>query len=982
MNNFHRKMKLVLLGVVSISLIAPLGIKENNQIVYANNQTEQMGVSSLESKITNMNIKGYVGNSIINNINRWQKSAYQKNPNIIDQIAWANSGVYGFGNILGQDYFNVDSYYDISIKEIDNSKALAWKLKSSQTSFGDRDFRYSNDGSAIIDWTGAKELWVNIDASEISTQESVRIAFEDDSSGRESYCLKTGANVYIVEGSIVTQLSVENNGFVKLPSKFKGYLVMPLNNLTFTRYWEENGNNKLDLDAIVQFQLAIKSEDAAIGKSLYMKEFAIVGNVNGEVISTEVTTSGSYKVVWNFENIDDNLKTNTSNLAWYSEFVGKLLTGIAYSYKINPDPELKSAAEEIINDLKEAQGTDGYLGGFIGGAKFSIKIGNWDLWNHYHCITGLLEWYKITGDSDALNIAKKAIDCIYDTFKDRSYLVAGGFETNRGIAHGYAQMYEVTKEKKYLDEAERIIMQDCQDGNGWYQVALRGGHFYQSSSNRWEVLHMIMTLGILYKYTANEEYYNVMSQIWYDILENDIHNTGGFTTNESAHGNPYEEGVIETCCSIAWAAFSNEFYKYEKTVNVADELERTYYNAILGSLLDNDRVCTYNSPMNGVQGGKGCTVYDGRKVASQQDISFQYNTGSPDMNCCQANIARGIGQLAEWAVVSEGNDLYLNYFGNSSIETSINNKKVTLNQETSYPLDGKVVLTISGLEEENKFNLMIRVPSWAFGSTIYIDGKREVMQEGKYFEINRTWKNGDRIELDIEESFTYWTAERDLRGYTSVYYGPILLTLDNYFSEDIDRNSEFSVLDFEEAEIVSGASQDALMLVNVKSNDEVITLVDYASAGKYHGNSTPSSYYSWINVVDGPIYEHDKENRWMDSDKIKVHFDSNIISDRKAYYKNEKVEFEVIVPKGKEIESLDASGLEIKEKEGKYYFYMTTLKEVTVTVKFKEKVSTNINDNIDENQNNNGNNKTPIIIGAVAVAAVAAGVIIKKKKED
>ena len=104
-----------------------------------------------------------------------------------------------------------------------------------------------------------------------------------------------------------------------------------------------------------------------------------------------------------------------------------------------------------------------------------------------------MEWYEITGTQTAFRTAKKALDCVYETFKDRSYLVGGGFETNRGIAHGYAMMYQATGEQKYLDEAERIIQQDCQDANGWYKKALGGGHFYQASAARWEVLHMIMT---------------------------------------------------------------------------------------------------------------------------------------------------------------------------------------------------------------------------------------------------------------------------------------------------------------------------------------------------------------------------------------------------------------------------------------------------------------------------------------------------------
>ncbi len=627
------------------------------------------GATALKSNIKNMNLTGYVGTNIKNNVKFWQVSAYKNNKNIIDQIARAKTNTNGFENILGTDYFGVDKYFDIDIADKYGGKSMSWTLKSVPSDFGDRDIRFANDPAAQTNFTGAKELWIKIDASDTSSPTGVRTAFEENVVGRESYRLKNGVSVTLHTASDSTVVATDGGGYIPMPAGFDGYVSMPLDETHFTRYFNEGGNGKLDLSAVVQFQLSVKGDVGMIGKTLYMDEFAIVGDVDGKALPVSGGGNDTYKVVWDMSALSAKSDYDASSLPWYGEFAGKLLTGIAYSYKIYPNAELKTAADEIVTDLKTAQGDDGYLGVFVGGARYSISVSNWDLWNQYHCITGLLEWHKLTGNADALTVAKKAIDCIYETFKDRSYIVAGGFETNRGIAHGYAQMYQATKDVKYLNEAERIIQNDCMDENGWYKTALRGGHFYQTSSNRWEVLHMIMTLGILYEETGNGEYYNVMSQIWEDILQTDIHNGGGFTTDESAQGDPYREGVIETCCTISWLAFTNEYYKYNKSVAVADEFERSYYNAMLGSLLDTDKYCTYNTPMNGVQGS--CGYYDGRRVTSQQDISFQYNSGSPDMNCCQANLARGLGQLSEWAAVSDGDKLYLNYFGNSKIETEV-----------------------------------------------------------------------------------------------------------------------------------------------------------------------------------------------------------------------------------------------------------------------------------------------------------------------
>lgn len=979
------KKRLLKKGIFAGVMSAVLGVmlvSGNNMNVVAEEKTssnEEINESNaaLKSYISDMNIKGYVGTSIKNNIKYWQIDAYKDNPNIIDQINFAKENVKTLDAILGSDYYGVNKYFDISIQ----NKKLAWTLKNVPNSFADRDFRFSNDSNALVNWAGAKELWVSVDASEISTNTSLRVAFEENAIGRESYSLIQDKAITLYDENGKTESTVDANGYVKLPARFEGYVVLPLNQTYFKRYWSEGGNSALDISKVVQFQLSVKGDKEMVGKTFYINNFSIVGDVGGENLPLNIQSDYTYKTVWKFDNLTNGNGYTPSSLAWYGEFVGKLLTGMAYSYKIEPNEELLNSANVIINDLALAQGEDGYLGVFSGGARYSLESSNWDLWNQYHCITGLLEWYKITSNEKALDIAKKCLDCIYNTFKDRSYIVSGGFETNRGIAHGYAQMYQITHDKKYLDEAERIIIEDCKgDYNGWYQGALKGKHFYQTNNNRWEILHMMMTLGILYEETQNEEYYNVMAILWNDILMTDIHNTGGFTTNEGAQGSPYLEGVIETCCTIAWLAFTNEFYKYNKTVEVADEFERSYYNGLLGSLLDNDKYCTYNSPMNGIQGT--CGHYDGRKVSSQQDISFQYHSESPDMNCCQANLARGLGQLSEWACLTDNDKLYLNYYGTSSIATKVNDKDVTITQQTNYPLDGAIDIKISNLTEPTKFKLMLRIPSWAKGSTAYIDGKRVILKAGTYYEIEKLWKNNDSFQLNLDIKYQYWKGLDQQANYTSVYYGPILLTLDNHFAKDFNQNAEFSVKDFENAIISKATSNGCMMFVDVKSGSETIRLVDYASAGKYNGNSSPSSYWTWLNVVDSPSASDDLLQRWKTSDKKNITFTPNVVLSRTSYYPGEVVNFQLYNPDNQEVDYVIVNSTKIKANaEGMYSFEMPS-ENTTISVVFKSIK----NDTIIED-----NNEKPLtglyVCGAAALVAASGAVVYgakkkKKKKEQ
>ncbi len=975
-------MKLKSFIIKSICIFACAAVTTACATLYAKPNVDAIiiidrGVTDLKSNITEMNLKGYVGTNLKNNIKYWQKTAYRNNTNIIEQILRANQDAgTSFGSVLGTDFFGVDSYYDIDIVDHNGSNAIGFTLKRMPASFGDRDIAFSRDQTAVTDWTGAYELWFEVDASEAPEGISFRLTIEENSVGRETWSLIPGKSVYTISNSSRTPVVVEDGGYVPLPAGFRGIVALPLNEQIFSRYFNDNGNGRFDLSFVAQMITSIKGKSSQIDKTIYVDNFAIVGNVDGVTPPyTATDASFTYKTVWDMQALSPRDGYTASSLPWYGEFVGKLLTGMAYCYKVEPDEELLSAAEEIIDELEKAQGADGYLGVFKGGARFSINASNWDLWNHYHCVVGLIEWYKLTKNEKALSIAIKALDLIYETFKDKTYLVAGGFETNRGIAHGYAVAYQVTGDEKYLAEAERIITQDCQDSNGWYKSALFGRHFYTSSSARWEVLHMIMTLGILYQETGKREYYDVMSEIWEDILLTDVHNDGGFTTNEGAIGDPYADGVIETCCTVAWMAFTNEYYKYNKTSVVADELERSYYNAMLGSLLDDDKYCSYNTPMNGIQGSAG--GYDGRRVTSQQDISFQFNNGSPDFNCCQANLARGLGQIVEWACVSDENALYLNYYGTSTIRTSVDGLPVTIKQTTGYPVDGKVKIEISGLERDAEFTLFLRIPSWAKGSRISLDGVSSTAECGRYYELKKSWRNGDAITLDLAMNFHFWKGKNSSSDtLTSVYYGPILLALDGNYSSSIGH--AFSVKDFENATVNSGAANGCMAFVDVPLfGGDTVRLVDFASAGKYNGNAQPSTYVSWLKVTDSSVVSDDAHKRWTGSDKNYVLSSEDLSLPRRGYYAGEFVE----IAASDDITSITANGTTLVPENGKYRFAMPD-KDVILDVVYKETPDASASYSSESHKPSNGGSGCSGIGAGAATAAcvVTAGAAFIAKK--
>ena len=114
-----------------------------------------------------------------------------------------------------------------------------------------------------------------------------------------------------------------------------------------------------------------------------------------------------------------------------------------------------------------------------------------------------------------------------------------------------------------------------------------------------------------------DKYRRAFEHIWWSIVKLDRHNNGGFSSGEQAQGNPYHKGAIETCCTIAWTALSVEMLRLTGNPVVADELELSTLNSVLGLHSRSGRWVTYNTPM------------DGTRLASAHDIVFQARAGSP-----------------------------------------------------------------------------------------------------------------------------------------------------------------------------------------------------------------------------------------------------------------------------------------------------------------------------------------------------------------
>jgi uncharacterized protein len=532
-------------------------------------------------------------------------------------------------------------------------------------------------------------------------------------------------------------------------------------------------------------------------------------------------------------------------MAWYGEFPGKYLTSAVYLYRMNHDQRLYQVIRYTVEQLAALQDADGYLGVFakdnrlIGyvSEKVAAKGVHWDCWNHYHCMLGLLLWYQTTGDEQALQVCLKAADYVYGFFIGGGHTLdeCGSGETNMAIGHVFALLYEQTHDPRYMETVNATLEAFTTPAGGDYLSAgLQNVSFYKTNKPRWESLHCIQMLYELYKITGEEQYRTAFENLWRSMLVFDRHNTGGFTSGEQAVGNPYDLRAIETCCTVSWIVLSNDMLKLTGDSYVADELELSTYNALLGAQHPSGRSFTYNTPMIG------------DKKASSHDIVFQAHAGSYELNCCSVNGPRGIGMIGDWGVAVSEDSVTINYYGASRTKLTLcDGSQITLVQETDYPLADTIRIRIES-EKPVTTKLRLRIPFWSEINSLTYNGKQMPAPTVRsYYGLKDTFAPGSEIVLKLDLRLHYWAGNYELGGKSSIYRGPILLAYDQRFNdasylapEELDlKRMDYTVL--ENTDSLWPSPWLKLSFTDITGQPMIIC--DFASAG-----ATGTSYTTWI----------------------------------------------------------------------------------------------------------------------------------------
>ena len=127
--------------------------------------------------------------------------------------------------------------------------------------------------------------------------------------------------------------------------------------------------------------------------------------------------------------------------------------------------------------------------------------------------------------------------------------------------------------------------------------------------------------------------------------------------------------------------------------------------------------------------------------------------------------------------------MWCNLYGQSELTTKLGKHDLKVSQVTGYPYDGKVVLTFNAVPKKQEMAFHLRIPAWCDKATVTVNGE-PVAVEAKantYATINRVWKKGDVVTLDMEMRVKLMESNplvEETRNQVVVKRGPLVYCLE------------------------------------------------------------------------------------------------------------------------------------------------------------------------------------------------------------
>ena len=403
------------------------------------------------------------------------------------------------------------------------------------------------------------------------------------------------------------------------------------------------------------------------------------GVMNDEIDTTVPDDPAGNQLADNKSHAVANLKVAAGELddefhgmVFQDSDVYKWLEEAAYALAYHPDPELKALCDRTVDLIARAQQSDGYLdtpyqiksGVWADRPRFSLIQQSHEMYVMGHYIEAAVAYHQVTGNEQALEVAKKMADCLDANFGPEEGKIHGA-DGHPEIELALAKLYEETGEKRYLTLSQYLIDVRGQDPQFYAKQlkAMNGDNIFhdlgfykptyfqaaepvrdQQTADGHAVRVGYLCTGVAHvgRLLGDRGLIDTAKRFWKNIVTRRMYVTGAIGSTHVGESFTYDYDLPndtmygETCASVAMSMFAQQMLDLEPKGEYADVLEKELFNgSIAGISLDGKQYYYVNALE---------TTPDGLDNPDRHHV-LSHRVDWFGCACCPANIARLIASL-------------------------------------------------------------------------------------------------------------------------------------------------------------------------------------------------------------------------------------------------------------------------------------------------------------------------------------------------
>ncbi|MEO5999533.1 MAG: beta-L-arabinofuranosidase domain-containing protein [Chitinophagaceae bacterium] len=413
------------------------------------------------------------------------------------------------------------------------------------------------------------------------------------------------------------------------------------------------------------------------------------------------------------------------------------------------DEELIKKTKPWIEWALNSQHADGYFGPSKDyGPEAGLQRNNSrDWWPKMVMLKILKQYYSATND-------KRVIDLMTNYFKYQlrelpknpldHWTFWARFRGGDNLMIVY-WLYNITGDKFLLDLGDLLHQQTFDYTNAFLNTDMLSK---EGSIHCVNLAQGMKEPIIYYQHHPQQKYLDAAKKGFADIRKYNGLAHGLYGGDEALHGNNPTQGS-ELCTAVEMMFTLENMISITGDIAYADHLEKIAFNALPTQVTDDFSGRQYFQQANQVMLTRQMRNFGDNHGGT--DVCYGLLTGYP---CCTSNMHQGWPKFTQnlWYATPDKGLAALVYSPSEVKAYVANGTQVSFKEETNYPFEEtiKFTLSINKNVKSLSFPFHLRIPEWCKHAVIKINGKILQESEGnKIVKINREWKTGDVVELQL-----------------------------------------------------------------------------------------------------------------------------------------------------------------------------------------------------------------------------------------